>query len=158
LGLGCVVVTTSVALTAPMVLRYAIDDLTRGVTRAKLVEYGGLLLALGLTGGGFRFLMRQTLIGAARGIQAAMRNDFFPRPATLPLAYFQAHRTGDLMSRATNDLNAVRMMIGPSVMYSANTIIVFLVGLALMLSIDMRLTLLALIPLPFVSISVKFFG
>ncbi len=87
-----------------------------------------------------------------------MRNDFFAHLETLPLSYFQTHRTGDLMSRATNDLNAVRMMIGPSVMYSANTILVFVVALAVMLTIDARLTLLALIPLPFVSISVKYFG
>src|SRR5262249_1633916 len=158
LGLGCTVVTQAVAPASATVVPYAGRALTRGVTRAKLLEYGGLLLALGLTGGVFRFLMRQTLIGASRDIEYDMRNDFFAHLETLPLAYFQAHRTGDLMSRATNDLNAVRMMIGPSVMYSANTIIVFLVGLALMLSIDMRLTLLALIPLPFVSISVKFFG
>jgi ATP-binding cassette subfamily B protein len=76
----------------------------------------------------------------------------------LPLSYFQSHRTGDLMSRATNDLSAVRMMIGPSVMYSANTLLVFVVALILMVSIDARLTLLSLIPLPFVSISVKYFG
>jgi ATP-binding cassette subfamily B multidrug efflux pump len=87
-----------------------------------------------------------------------MRNDFFAHLEKLPLAYFQAHRTGDLMSRATNDLNAVRMMIGPSIMYSASTLLVFVVALALMLSIDARLTLASLIPLPFVSISVKVFG
>jgi ATP-binding cassette, subfamily B, multidrug efflux pump len=158
LGLGCVVITTSVGLAAPRVLGFAIDDLTRGVTRAKLVEYGGLLLAIGLVGGVFRFLMRRVLIGASRHIEYDMRNDFFTHLEKLPLAYFQAHRTGDLMSRATNDLNAVRMMIGPSIMYSASTLLVFVVALALMLSIDARLTLAALIPLPFVSISVKVFG
>jgi len=158
LGLGCVVITTSVGLAAPRVLGYAIDDLTRGVTRAKLVEYGGLLLAIGLVGGVFRFLMRRVLIGASRHIEYDMRNDFFAHLEKLPLAYFQAHRTGDLMSRATNDLNAVRMMIGPSIMYSASTLLVFVVALVLMLSIDVRLTLVSLIPLPFVSISVKFFG
>ena len=158
LGLGCVVITTSVGLAAPRVLGFAIDDLTRGVTRAKLVEYGGLLLAIGLVGGVFRFLMRRILIGASRHIEYDMRNDFFAHLETLPLAYFQAHRTGDLMSRATNDLNAVRMMIGPSIMYSASTLLVFVVALALMLSIDARLTLASLIPLPFVSISVKVFG
>src|SRR5438874_5329927 len=158
LGLGCVVITTSVGLAAPRVLGYAIDDLTRGVTRAKLVEYASLLLAIGLVGGIFRFLMRRVLIGASRHIEYDMRNDFFAHLEKLPLAYFQSHRTGDLMSRATNDLNAVRMMIGPSVMYSANTILVFIVGLVLMLSIDVRLTLLSLVPLPFVSISVKYFG
>ena len=158
LGLGCVVVTTAIALAAPMVLRYAIDDLTRGVTRAKLAAYGALLLAIGLVGGYFRFLMRRILIGASRDIEYDMRNDFFAHLETLPLSYFQTHRTGDLMSRATNDLGAVRMMIGPSVMYSANTLLAFVVALILMASIDARLTLLSLIPLPFVSISVKYFG
>ena len=95
-----------------MVLRYAIDDLMRGVTSAKLAVYGGLLLAIGLVGGYFRFLMRRILIGASRNIEYDMRNDFFAHLQTLPLSYFQTHRTGDLMSRATNDLNAVRMMIG----------------------------------------------
>ena len=158
LGLGCVVVTTGVGLAAPKVLGYAIDDLTRGVTRTKLAAYGGLLLAIGLVGGLFRFLMRRILIGASRHIEYDMRNDFFAHLEKLPLAYFQAHRTGDLMSRATNDLNAVRMMIGPSIMYSASTGIVFVVALALMLSLDARLTLAALVPLPFVTISVKLFG
>jgi ATP-binding cassette, subfamily B, multidrug efflux pump len=158
LGLLCVLVTTAVTLVAPRVLGYAIDDLTRGVTQAKLVAYGTLLLAIGLVGGLFRFLMRRILIGASRDIEYDMRNDFFAHLETLPLSYFQQHRTGDLMSRATNDLSAVRMMIGPSIMYSANTIVVFCVGLALMAAIDGRLTLLALIPLPMVSISVKFFG
>jgi ATP-binding cassette subfamily B protein len=157
-GLLCVVVTQGVTLAAPMVLRYAIDDLTRGVTRAKLIEYASLLLAIGLVGGVFRFLMRRILIGASRGIEYDMRNDFFAHLETLPLAYYQTHRTGDLMSRATNDLNAVRMMIGPSVMYSANTMLTFVVALAMMVSIDPRLTLLSLVPLPFVSISVKYFG
>src|SRR5437667_46989 len=129
LGLLCVVITQGVALAAPMVLRYAIDDLTRGVTRAKLVEYAFLLLAIGLVGGLFRFLMRRILTGVSRHIEYDMRNDFFAHLQSLPLGYFQSHRTGDLMSRATNDLNAVRMMIGPSVMYSANTLLTFVVAL-----------------------------
>ena len=158
LGLASVVIATAITLASPIVLQYAIDDLTQGVTRAKLVEYGALLLAIGLAGGLFRFLMRRILIGASRHIEYDMRNDFFAHLEELPLPYFQTHRTGDLMSRATNDLNAVRMMIGPSVMYSANTLLTFAVALAMMVSIDLRLTLLSLIPLPFVSLSVKYFG
>src|SRR5438034_3423147 len=158
LGLICVVCTRAVALASPMVLGYAIDDLNRSVTRAKLVAYGALLLAIGLVGGVFQFLQRRVLIGASRDIEYDMRNDFFAHLEKLPLAYFQSHRTGDLMSRATNDLNAVRMMIGPSIMYSASTLLTFVVALTLMLSIDVRLTLLSLVPLPFVSIAVKFFG
>ena len=158
LGLACVVVTRSVALAGPTVLGRAIDDLTRGVTRTKLAGYGALLLAIGLVGGAFQFLSRRILIGASRDIEYDMRNDFFAHLEKLPLAYFQAHRTGDLMSRATNDLNAVRMMIGPSIMYAANTLLTFAVALSVMMSIDARLALWSLIPLPFVSISVKLFG
>ena len=157
-GLVCVLVGTAITLAAPIVLRYAVDDLTRGVTRTKLFEYGALLLAIGLVGGVFRFLQRRILIGASRHIEYDMRNDFFAHLEKLPLTYFQTHRTGDLMSRATNDLNAVRMMIGPSVMYSTTTLLTFAVTLTIMVSIDPWLTLLSLIPLPFVSFSVKFFG
>jgi len=158
LGLACVVITRAVALAGPTVLGHAIDDLTRTVTRLKLAGYGAALIAIGLAGGVFLFLQRRILIGASRDIEYDMRNDFFAHLEKLPLAYFQAHRTGDLMSRATNDLNAVRMMIGPSIMYAANTFLTFVVALTVMVSIDARLTLWSLIPLPFVSISVKFFG
>jgi ATP-binding cassette, subfamily B, multidrug efflux pump len=157
-GLACVVITTGVALVAPRILGFAIDDLTRNVTVAKLALYGTLLLTVGVVSGIFRFLMRRILTGVSRDIEYDMRNDFFAHLQALPASYFQAHRTGDLMSRATNDLGAVRMMIGPSIMYAANTLLTFVVALALMIAIDARLTLLALIPLPFVSISVKYFG
>ena len=158
LGLGCVVINKAVVLVSPLILSSAIDDLMRAVTAAKLFGYGSLLLGIGLVGGFFLFLSRRILIGASRHIEYDMRNDFFAHLQQLPLSYFQSHRTGDLMSRATNDLNAVRMMIGPAVMYSANTIFVFIVALSVMLSIDAKLTLVSLIPLPFVSISVKYFG
>jgi ATP-binding cassette subfamily B protein len=157
-GLACVVVTTSVRLAAPKVLQHAIDDLIAGVTVSKLVGWGTLLLLVGLFSGYFRFLMRRILTGVSRDIEYDMRNEFFAHLQTLPAQYFQANRTGDLMSRATNDLNAVRMMIGPSVMYSADTGLTFVVALALMIAIDWRLTLVALVPLPCVSISVKYFG
>jgi len=157
-GLACVVVTTAVSLLAPRILGLAIDDLTTGVTVAKLALYGSLLLGVAIVGGVFRFLMRRILTGVSRDIEYDMRNDFFAHLQKLPVSYFQTHRTGDLMSRATNDLNAVRMMIGPAVMYASNTVLGFVVALGLMIAIDARLTLYALIPLPFVSISVKYFG
>jgi ATP-binding cassette subfamily B protein len=147
-----------VYLAAPQVLGRAIDDLTRGVTVTKLAGWGAVLLGIGLCAGIFRFLMRRILTGVSRDIEYDMRNEFFAHLETLPASYFQANRTGDLMSRATNDLNAVRMMIGPAVMYLSDTILTFVVAVALMLSIDWRLTLVALIPLPCVSISVKYFG
>jgi len=158
LGLICVVLSSTFQLLSPLVLKFAIDDLTRAVTRQKLVTYALLILAVSSTRAVFLFLMRRIIIGASREIEYDLRNDFFTRLQQMPLAYYQARRTGDLMSRATNDLNAVRMMIGPAVMYSASTILVFAVALVLMASIDRRLTLIALVPLPMVSISVKYFG
>ena len=158
LGLICVVLSSTFQLLAPWVLRFAIDDLTLGVTRQKLITYAGLILGVACIRSVFQFLMRRIIIGASRGIEYDIRNAFFTRLQQMPLAYYQARRTGDLMSRATNDLNAVRMMIGPAVMYSASTILVFAVAIILMVSIDARLTLIALIPMPMVSISVKYFG
>ncbi len=158
IGLACVIVSRGLAVFGPCIIGYAIYDLKADVTRAKLIEYGGLLLAIGLVSGIFLFLQRRILTGASRHIEYDMRNEFFGHLERLPLSFFQTHRTGDLMSRATNDLNAVRMMIGPAVMYSASTLLTLVVALTLMISIDARLTLLALIPLPFVSISVKYFG
>jgi len=156
--MACVLATTTFQLLAPWVLKYAIDDLNGGVTRGKLALYAGLLLSISLVRGLFLFLMRRIIIGASRDIEYDIRNDFFRRLEQLSLSYYHSHRTGDLMSRATNDLNAVRMMIGPAIMYSANTVLVFVVAIILMLTIDLRLTLIALIPLPFVSLSVRYFG
>jgi ATP-binding cassette subfamily B multidrug efflux pump len=158
LGLTCVLVTTAIQLLSPWILKHAIDDLNSSVTRQKLAMYAGLLLGVAMVSAVFRFLMRRILIGASRDIEFDLRNAFFARLQQMPLAYYQARRTGDLMSRATNDLNAVRMMVGPAVMYSSNTLLVFVVALILMSSIDARLTLMALLPLPLVTISVKYFG
>ena len=157
-GLVCLVLATALSLLGPWVLRYAIDDLTTDVTRGKLGLYAGALLGLAVVGGVFRFLMRRIIVGASRAIEYDLRNVFFAHVQRLPLAYFQAGRTGDLMSRATNDLNAVRMMVGPAIMYMASTGMVFVVAVALMLSIDPVLTLIAVLPLPLVSVAVKTFG
>ncbi len=157
-GLACIVLSTGIALAGPWVLKYAIDDLTAGVTIDKVRLYAAALFALTLVGAIFRFLMRRIIIGASRDIEYDLRNDFFIALQRLDLAYFQRHRTGDLMSRATSDLNAVRMMVGPAVMYTATTVLGFIVAVGLMLSIDVRLTLLTLVPLPFVSIIVRYFG
>ena len=157
-GLLCLVLTTALSLLGPWVLRYAIDDLTAQVTRGKLGLYAGALVGLAVVGGVFRFLVRRLIVGASRDFEYDLRNAFFAHVQRLPLAYFHAHRTGDLMSRATNDLNAVRMMVGPAIMYMASTAMMFVVSVALMLSIDPVLTLVALLPLPLVSVAVKTFG
>jgi len=157
-GFVCVVAASAISLSGPWILKYAIDDLSSGVTLSKVRLYAVALLALAAFGGLFRFLMRRIIIGASRQFEYDLRNDFFAALQRLDLAYFQRNRTGDLMSRATNDLNAVRMMIGPAVMYTASTALTFIVAIVLMLSIDARLTLIALIPLPFVSFTVHYFG
>jgi ATP-binding cassette, subfamily B, multidrug efflux pump len=157
-GFLCVIVTTSISLTGPWVLRYAIDDLEAAVTPAKVRLYAAALLGLAAVGGLFRFLMRRIIIGASREFEYDLRNEFFAALQRMQLGYFQQTRTGDLMSRATNDLSAVRMMIGPAVMYSATTGLTFVVALMLMWSIHPWLTAVALVPLPFVTLAVKYFG
>jgi len=157
-GLTCALAATGIQLTGPLVLRYAIDDLSRTITSSKLLLYAALMLAVAVVGGTFRFLMRRVLMGASRDMEYDIRNDFFRHLQTLPLGYYQARRTGDLMSRATNDLSAVRQMIGPAVMYAVTTGFLFVVAIGLMLSINVRLTLVALVPLPFVSVAVTLFG
>ena len=158
LGFLCIVATTAISLAGPWVLKYAIDDLNARVTAVKLLFYGGALLALAAVGGIFRFLQRRIIIGASRDIEFDLRNDFFARLQLFEPAFFHRNRTGDLMSRATNDLNAVRMMIGPAVMYLSNTVLTFITVIVLMLSLNRRLTLLSLIPLPILSVAVYFFG
>jgi ATP-binding cassette, subfamily B, multidrug efflux pump len=157
-GFVCVVGTATVGLASPWVLKLAIDDLTAGVDAAKVRFYAAAVLLLAALGGVFRLVMRRVIIGASRGIEYDLRNDFFAHLQRLDLAYFQHHRTGDLMSRATNDLSAVRMMIGPAVMYSATTALTFVVAIILMLSINVWLTAVALVPLPLISVSVRYFG
>jgi ATP-binding cassette subfamily B multidrug efflux pump len=147
-----------VALTQPQILRLAVDDLYRGVTAEKLGRYALLLLGIALIAGVFKYWMRQAVIGISRHVEFDLRNDLFEHLERLPLAYFQRGRTGDLMSRTTNDLAAVRMMLGPGVMYFVNTLVTALASLGFMLAISPRLTGLALLPLPLVSLTVWYFG
>src|SRR5688572_6977445 len=158
LGLSCSLAATAIQLAGPWILKYSIDDLTAGVTSAKLLFYAALMLAAGIVGGYFRYEARQRMIGASRSMEYDLRNDFFAHLQRLPLGYYHTHRTGDLMSRATSDLSAVRMMIGPAIMYATSTVALFFVALAVMFSIDVKLTAYALVALPFVSLSVKYFG
>ena len=149
---------TAISTGGPWVLKYAIDDLSQGLTFDKVRLYAVLLFVLAAVGGLFRFFTRRIIIGASREFEYDLRNDFFAALQRLQLSYFQQHRTGDLMSRATSDLSAVRMMMGPAVMYTASTVLTFIIAIVLMVSIDPWLTLVALIPLPFVTAVVKYFG
>ncbi len=157
-GALCVVCNNGVWILFPLVIKRAIDDLNHGVTRHKLLTYALLLLAISGTKAIFQFLQRWVLIGVSRDIEFDLRNDLFTHLERLSYSFYQRTRTGDIMARATNDLNAVRMLLGPGIMYSANTIVFTAGALVFMFSISPRLTLLAFTPLPVFSIVVQYFG
>jgi ATP-binding cassette, subfamily B, multidrug efflux pump len=157
-GTICVFLTNGIWILFPLVIRRAVDDLHLGITRHKLVTYALLLLAVAATKGIFQFLTRWIVIGVSREIEFDLRNDLFRHLESLSYSYYQRTRTGDIMARATNDLNAVRMLLGPAIMYSANTIVFTAGALAFMLSISPKLTLYAFLPLPIVSITIQYFG
>jgi ATP-binding cassette subfamily B protein len=142
----------------PQVIRRAVDDLNHGATRQKFFVYALLLLAVAGIKGIFQFLTRWWMIGVSREIEFDLRNDLFAHLETLPYAYYQKHRTGDIMARATNDLNAVRMLLGPAIMYTANTLVFTAFALFFMMKISPRLTLFAFAPLPLASITIQYFG
>lgn len=157
-GFVFLVLATAFQLLAPWVLKHAVDDLTAGATRARLGLHAGLIVGVAALGGVCRFRMRRIIIGASRRIEYDLCNDFFAHLQKLPLSWYQTRRTGDLMSRATNDLGAVRMMVGPSIMYASTTLIVFVVAVGMMVSLSPWLTLFLLAPLPLVSFAVQRFG
>jgi ATP-binding cassette subfamily B protein len=157
-GTLCVFFNNGIWILFPQVIRRAIDDLHLGVTRHKLMTYALGLLAVAATKGIFQFLTRWIMIGISREIEFDLRNDLFRHLEILSYSYYQRTRTGDIMARATNDLNAVRMLLGPAIMYSANTIVFTAGALVFMLSISPKLTLYAFLPLPVVSIVVQYFG
>ncbi len=157
-GTLCVLLTNGIWVLFPQVIRRAIDDLHTGVTLRKLGIYALLIIAVALSKGVFQFLTRWIVIGISRDIEFDLRNDIFGHLEQLSYPYYQRTRTGDIMARATNDLNAVRMLLGPAIMYSANTIVFTAGALAFMLAISPKLTLYAFLPLPVVSIIVQYFG
>ncbi|HEV2022728.1 MAG TPA: ABC transporter ATP-binding protein [Terriglobales bacterium] len=157
-GLLTVFLNNGIWILFPQVLRYAIDDLHLGVTRPKLLTYSLLLVAIALTKGVFQFLTRWIMIGISREIEFDLRNDLFRHLEGLSYSYYQRTRTGDIMARATNDLNAVRMLLGPAIMYTANTLVFTAGALVFMYALSPRMTLYAFAPLPLVSIVVQYFG
>lgn len=154
----CLLATTGLSVVTPWVLRHAVDDLTREVTRDKLRLYAAAVVALSLAEGVFRYLMRTILIGMSRHVEFELRNDLFRHLTRLSARYFQGHRVGDLMSRATNDLSAVRMVVGPGIMYTATTVATMVGTVALMSTISPRLLVLAVVPLLAVTVLVRRFG
>src|SRR5260370_2753529 len=156
-GVFCILLSNGSWVLLPQVIRHAVDDLNTEVTAAKLLHFALQMLEVAAVRGVFLFLTRWIVIGVSRDIEFDLRNDLFQRLESLSYSYYQRHRTGDIMARATNDLNAVRMLLGPAIMYSANTIVYTAGALAFMISISPWLTLYTFLPLPAVSVVIQTF-
>ena len=157
-GAVCVLLNNGTYILFPQVIQRAVDGLNHGIDWHKLLLYSLLLVAVVLIKGVFQFLTRWIIIGISRDIEFDLRNDLFRHLESLSYSFYQRTRTGDIMAKATNDLNAVRMLLGPAIMYTANTIVFTLGALAFMLKISPRLTLYAFLPLPAISIVIQYFG
>jgi hypothetical protein len=158
-GLALVVVANAFAILGPRILGMAIDALEApGVTAATIAAYAGLVVLVALLGGAARFGMRRVLNAISRRVETDLRDDFFDHLLRLDAGFYSRQRTGDLMSRATNDVQAVRQAAGPAVMYLVNTLAITVFALAFMLAISPRLTLYALIPMAALPPIVLVFG
>ncbi|HLB01343.1 MAG TPA: ABC transporter ATP-binding protein [Bacteroidota bacterium] len=162
-GLATVVGSNLFTVLQPKLVGNAIDDLKAGlesgnVDTGSLLTYAGLIVALTLIAGFFTFLTRQTIIVMSRHVEFDLRNDFLSRIQRLSLSFYQNTPTGDLMAHATNDISSVRNVLGPGIMYPSDTLMTFSMSLSMMLWLDWRLTLLALVPMPLVSYAVYRLG
>ena len=157
-GILFILFSMAFGLLIPYLVGRAIDDLSAEITWNKVIYYPLIILAANLISGIFLFWQRRLLINASRHIEYDMRRDFYAALVDQSLEYFQNNRVGDLMARATNDLSAVRQIVGPMILYSFQAIFALAIVLPIMLNINVKLTLLLLIPMPFVSLTVKFLG
>ena len=158
LGGLCVIGSATFSLLKPAIVGSAVDVLAKSVTREALLRYGLMLVGASAVEGMFLYLQRSIIIGASRRIEYEMRNDFFAHLEKMPVRYYHGQRTGDLMSRATNDLSSVRMLIGPAVMYTASALLVVFGAFTMMMRIDKTMALISLVSLPLVAVMVKIFG
>lgn len=160
LAFGVLAIAFSVllGLAAPLIIGRAIDAFGDGATAGRLLGYAGLLLGVTAVQGAFSFAQRMTLVALSRDVEYEIRNDYFAHLEVLPLSFYQERAIGDLMARGTNDLQAVRMLCGPAIMYSINTLLTAIGAMVLMWRIDGWLTLLALASMPLVAVATKIFG
>ena len=158
LGILFILVSMGFGLLVPYLVGQAVDDLTVSVTWDKIVYYPVVILSVNFASGIFLFLQRRLLINTSRHIEFDMREDFYAALVDQPLEYFQHTRVGDLMARATNDLAAIRQIVGPMILYSFQAIFALAITLPILLNISTKLTLLILIPMPLVSLTVKVLG
>lgn len=155
LGLVATAATNIIAMAPPQVLRRVVDRLQSGAQVRELIFYAVLFFAITAASGGLRFLMRWMIMSISRRIEFDIRNDLFAKLVRLSQSFFRRTPTGDIMSRATNDLEAVQMFLGLGIMFAANSVITLAFAIVLMIQIDLRLTLLALSPYPVLAILVN---
>ncbi len=158
LGMGALILKDVLSASLPLVIRAGVDSLTSGFKIQLVFEFAAALIVLSLIKGLFQYWMRVILIGTSRDIEFDLRNQLFSHLVTLSSDFYARFRTGDIMARSTNDLNAVRMMLGPGIMYWTETMFTAVISVAVMLSVDWQLTLVCLIPAPLVSVAVMLFG
>src|ERR1700730_11524393 len=158
IGIACILAGVIFNVTIPLIVGRAVDQNWNDVTWARLTIAALKVLGASAMSGLFLFLQRRILIGMSRHVEYDLRNDFYAHLVDQPLSFFQEHRTGDLMARATNDLAAVRQLAGPMIMYTLQTAFVVIMVLPLMCWLNWRLTLLLFVTMPLVSLTVKFFG
>lgn len=158
IGLLTVLLSNLFAIFVPLIIGSTIDQLKREPSSWKLIEYAALIISTTFLSGFFTFMTRQTIIVASRRIEYDLRNDFYAHIQKLSYSYFLNMPTGDLMAHGTNDIAAVRNVLGPGIMYTSDTVVGFIMVISIMFSIDVRLTLYSLIPLPFVSAGVYYLG
>jgi ATP-binding cassette subfamily B multidrug efflux pump len=158
LGLLAIVGTVALGLASPLLLGSAVDSLRTEVSRSTLLGYAGLIVGVTLVQGMFGYTQRMILVGMSRDIEFDLRNDYLASLERQPPAFFQDHPTGDLMARATNDLQAVRMVCGPAIMYLANTVLGGTGAVIFMLRIHPGLASIALLAMPVVALTTKLFG
>ncbi len=158
IGALCIVLSNGAQAGLPRVIGNAAQSLASGVNRHKLLIFTLQVLGLAAVRGIFLFFTRWIVIGISRDIEFDLRNDLFAHLETLSYSYYQRMRTGDIMARMTNDLNAVRMLMGPAIMYSANTLVFTALALWFMVHNSPKLTLYAFLPLPIISVTIQYFG
>lgn len=157
-GIFFILCSMSFGLMVPSLVGMAVDDLGSGVTWEKAIYYPLIILGANGISGIFLFWQRRLLINTSRHIEYDMRRDFYASVVHQPLEFFQNTRVGDLMARATNDLAAVRQIVGPMILYTFQAVFALAITLPILFNISVKLTLLMLIPLPLVSLTVKYLG
>lgn len=157
-GLASAVCEVSLGLAAPIIIGRGIDELRHSFTSGAMLQYAGLLIGVTAAQGIFMFLKRRIMVAMSRHIEFDIRDRYFAHLERQSQAFFQRNHTGDLMARGTNDLQAVRMLCGPAIMYSTTTFLTACGALFFMVRINAGLTMLALCALPFVAVATKVFG